>query len=51
MHKNHSEIFRQTLLRYWGYTSFRENQEDIIAPIYERTDTMALLPTGEGKYI
>gem|GEM_PF-3979008 len=51
MHKNHSEIFRQTLLRYWGYTSFRENQEDIIASIYEGTDTLALLPTGGGKSI
>jgi ATP-dependent DNA helicase RecQ len=51
MHKNHSEIFRQTLLRYWGYTSFRENQEGIIASIYEGTDTLALLPTGGGKSI
>ncbi len=51
MHKNHSEIFRRTLLRYWGYTSFRENQEDIITSIYEGTDTLALLPTGGGKSI
>jgi len=49
MHKNHSEIFHQTLLRYWGYTTFRENQEDIITSIYEGTDTLALLPTGGGK--
>ena len=51
MSKNRSEIFRETLLRYWGYTSFRDTQEDIISSIYQGTDTLALLPTGGGKSI
>jgi len=51
MNKNRSEIFRQTLLRYWGYSTFRDTQEDIISSVYDGTDTLALLPTGGGKSI
>ncbi len=48
---NNNGIFLQTLLRYWGYNTFRENQEEIISSIYNGTDTLALLPTGGGKSI
>ena len=51
MSNNRNEIFRETLLRYWGYASFRPAQEEIIASVYGGTDTLALLPTGGGKSI
>ena len=37
------------LARYWGYSSFRPVQEDIINSVLEGKDTLALLPTGGGK--
>lgn len=36
---------------YWGYTTFRPLQEDIITSVLENKDTLALLPTGGGKSI
>ncbi len=46
-----SELTRDILLRYWGYTSFRPLQEDIVDSVIEGRDTLALLPTGGGKSI
>ncbi len=39
----------QILLKYWGFSSFRPLQEDIIQSVLEGKDTLALLPTGGGK--
>lgn len=45
------EQCRKILTRYWGFTSFRPLQEDIIRSVAEGRDTLALMPTGGGKSI
>ena len=42
---------QQILIKYWGYSSFRPAQEDIINNVLEGKDSLALLPTGGGKSI
>ena len=42
---------RDILTNYWGYTSFKPMQEQIIASVLDGKDTVALLPTGGGKSI
>ena len=42
----------QSILKeYWGYTSFRPLQEEIIQSVLDGKDCLALLPTGGGKSI
>ncbi len=41
----------QTLKKYWGYTTFRSLQEEIITEVLLKKDVLALLPTGGGKSI
>lgn len=45
------ESYRQILTKYWGYTSFKPLQEDIIRSVAEGRDTLGLMPTGGGKSI
>ncbi|MCX6301290.1 MAG: RecQ family ATP-dependent DNA helicase [Bacteroidia bacterium] len=45
------EPYRQILTKYWGFTSFRPLQEDIIRSVAEGKDTLGLMPTGGGKSI
>ncbi len=45
------EPYRQILTRFWGFTSFKPLQEDIISSVAEGRDTLGLMPTGGGKSI
>ena len=42
---------KNILVKYWGYSSLRPLQEEIIRSVLEGEDTLALLPTGGGKSI
>lgn len=45
------DIYRETLARYWGFTSFRPLQEEIIDSVISGKDVVGLLPTGGGKSV
>ncbi|MDM1554600.1 RecQ family ATP-dependent DNA helicase [Chryseobacterium indologenes] len=38
-----------TLKYFWGYTAFRDSQEEIINAVINEKDSLVLLPTGAGK--
>lgn len=46
-----TDQIHKILKEYWGYSSFRTLQEDIILSALAGNDTLALLPTGGGKSI
>ncbi len=45
------DIYHKTLEKYWGYSTFRPLQEEIIRSVCEGKDTLGLMPTGGGKSI
>ena len=45
------EKAQRLLKKYYGYTSFRTGQENIITSILDGNDTFAIMPTGAGKSI
>ena len=42
---------KEILEKYWGYTSFRPMQEEIVTASLEGRDVLAILPTGGGKSV
>ncbi len=45
------ELYKQILTKYWGFTTFKPLQEEIIRSVVEGRDTLGLMPTGGGKSI
>jgi ATP-dependent DNA helicase RecQ len=43
------DALRDVLARYWGFDSFRPQQEDAMRAILDRRDSIVVLPTGGGK--
>jgi ATP-dependent DNA helicase RecQ len=43
------DIYHEILEKYWGYTTFRPLQENIIHSVAAKRDTLGLMPTGGGK--
>lgn len=41
----------EILYKYWGFESFRPQQEEIVDSVIYGHDTLAILPTGGGKSI
>jgi ATP-dependent DNA helicase RecQ len=39
------------LEKYWGHSSFRNLQKEVIESLYEGNDVLAIMPTGGGKSV
>jgi ATP-dependent DNA helicase RecQ len=44
-----AQDLKKILTLYWGFSTFRPLQEEIIQSVLNKRDTLALLPTGGGK--
>lgn len=45
------DTYQKILTKYWGYSTFRQLQPEIIKSVAAGHDTLALMPTGGGKSI
>lgn len=43
------DIAKELLQKYWGHTTFRPLQQEIIGSVLSGSDTLAILATGGGK--
>ena len=48
---NGLDRYRKILTKYWGFSSFRPLQEEVINSVMSGKDTLGLMPTGGGKSI
>ncbi len=49
MEQNSTDLLHSKLKEYFGFTSFKGNQEAVIRNVLEGNDTFVLMPTGGGK--
>ena len=49
MKQNESSLLHDKLKEYFGFSSFKGNQEAVIRNVLEGKDTFVLMPTGGGK--
>ncbi len=49
MNMSDSALLQQKLKEYFGFSSFKGNQEAVIRNVLEGNDTFVLMPTGGGK--
>ena len=49
MKQNESSLLHDKMKEYFGFSSFKGNQEAVIRNVLEGNDTFVLMPTGGGK--